>query len=114
MKKKICLLLLAFCVLLPFVAFADASDCNHNFVYQYRQNESVHFKCTKCLAECDKSIVRLMKACSNSVVNATIDDDTQCLDFVDDDIINAKDYAMIRNEYKTFKRTPDIDIGGGF
>lgn len=115
MKKKILsALLLAVCVIVPLVAMAEASPCEHNFVYQYREQEYVHYRCSKCSAEYDKSIVALMRAWSNSVVNTAVNNDTFYFDLVDDDFINAKDYAKIRNEYKKFKRTPDIDDGGGF
>lgn len=114
MKKGMCTLLLSLCIALPFVALADDNVCEHRYVYQYRDNEIVHYQCSKCGAMDIKSITSIIRSWSSDYINSTPNDDTQCFDFVSDNIINAKDYAKIRNEYLKYKRTPDLDIGGGF
>lgn len=113
MKKKFLLLLsvvLAICGIAS-VAVADDS-CEHKYVYSKIDDGYVVYTCEKCQKQTSKHLEEVVDLAENGQYNVA--DDNSFIDLVPDGFVNAKDYAKIRNEYKKFKREPDLDIGGNF
>lgn len=118
MKKciKLIILVLLIASMFLFGNIISNAACNHEYKYYDCKNGSIHYICNKCNQTICYNIIQINKMFSPSMINCydSAVKNGEFVDIVDDGIINAKDYAKIRNEYKKFKRTPDIDDGGGF
>lgn len=113
MKKKILALVVVIITISTVSLVATADDsCQHKYVYSSIESGIVYYSCTKCNNITTKRITDVKDMWDNNLLNTY--DDNSYMDLVPDGFINAKDFAKIRNEYSKYKRTPDLDIGGGF
>lgn len=113
MKNKIYALVICVLIISTATLIANADDsCHHKYVYNNIEHGIVYYSCAKCNSITTKKITNVIDMWDNDSFNDYVNN--SYIDFVPDGFINAKDYAKIRNEYLKYKRTPDIDDGGGF